>query len=66
MWKVNKHDKVWLFKSSFYTLNYKINSKIFKFSYHWHLNYKKMNLFFLNGGSKWVYILKIFIYVKID
>jgi len=25
-----------------------------------------MNLFFLNGGSKLVYIIKIFIYVKIN
>jgi len=25
-----------------------------------------MNLFFLNGGSKLVYIIQIFIYVKID
>jgi len=25
-----------------------------------------MNLFFLNGGSKLVYIIKIFIYIKID
>jgi len=25
-----------------------------------------MNLFFLNGGSKLLYIIKIFIYVKID
>jgi len=25
-----------------------------------------MDLFFLNGGSKLVYIIKIFIYVKID
>ena len=27
----------------------------------WHLNYKKMNLFFSNGGSKLVYIIIIFI-----
>jgi len=25
-----------------------------------------MNLFFLNGGSKLVHIIQIFIYVKID
>ena len=43
-----KVDKVLLFKSEFYTLNY-----------------KEMNFFFLNDSSKLVYILKIFIYVKI-
>jgi len=47
MWKITKVDKVWLFKSEFYTLNYKINNKIFKFNYHWHLNYKEMSLFML-------------------
>jgi len=47
-----------LFKSKFYTLKYKINKKIFKFNYHWHLNYKKINLVFLNGDSKFVYIIK--------
>jgi len=66
MWKIIKDNKLWLFKSWFYALNYKINIKIFKFNYHWHLNYKEMNLFILNGGSKLVYIIKIFIYVKID
>jgi len=25
MWKITKVDKVWLFKSEFYNLNYKIN-----------------------------------------
>ena len=44
--------KVWLFKSKFYTLNYKINNKIYKFNYLWHLNHKEMNVFSLNGGSK--------------
>jgi len=39
---------------------------MFKFNYHCHLNYKKINLFFLIGGSKLVYIIKIFIYVIID
>jgi len=43
-----KVDKVWLFKSEFYTLNY-----------------KEINLFFLNDSSKLVYIMKIFIYFKI-
>jgi len=66
MWKIIKDNKLWLVKSWFYALNYKINIKIIKFNYHWHLNYKEMNLFFLNGGSKLVYIIKIFIYVKID
>jgi len=66
MWKITKDNKLWLFNSWFYALNYKINSKILKFNYHWHLNYKEMNLFFLNGGSKLVYIIKIFIYFKID
>ena len=56
MWKITKVDKIWLFKSEFYTINYKIKNKIFKFKYHWHLNHKKMNLFFLNGGSKLSYI----------
>jgi len=55
---------MWLFKSEFYTLNYTFNNKIFKFNYHWHLNYKEINIFFLNGGSQLVYIIKIFIYVK--
>ena len=31
-----------------------------------YLNYKEMNLFFLNGGLKLVYTIKTFIYVKID
>jgi len=34
---------------------------MFKFNYHLHLNYKEMNLFFLNGSSKLVYIISIFI-----
>jgi len=34
MRKITKIDKVWLFKSEFYTLNYKVYNKIFKFSYH--------------------------------
>jgi hypothetical protein len=74
MWKITKDNKVFflknnkvlLFKSKFYTLNYEIDSKIFKFNYHCHLNYKEMNLFCLKGGSKLVYIIKIFIYVKIN
>jgi len=37
-----------------------------RFNYHWYLNFKWINLFFLNGGSKLIYIIKIFIYVKID
>jgi len=43
---------------------HKINIKIFKFNYHWHLNYKKiMNLFFLNSGSKLVYIIKVYFFM---
>ena len=34
MLKITKDNKTWLFKSKFYTLNYKINSKIFIFNYH--------------------------------
>jgi len=66
MWKITKVDYVWLFKSEFYTLNYKINNRRFKFNFHWHLDYKETNLYFLNGDSKLIYIIKIFIYVKID
>jgi len=62
--KLLKTIKYVYLKVNFDTLNYKINSKIFKFNYHWHLNYKEMNLFFLNGGSKLVYIIKIFIMLK--
>jgi len=39
-------------KSEFYTLNYKINNKIFKFNCYWHLDYKETNLYFLNSDSK--------------
>ena len=66
MWKITKVVSVCLFKSEFYTLNYKIDNKIFKFNCHWHLDYKETNLYFLNGDSKLIYIIKIFIYVKID
>jgi len=52
------------FKSEFYTPNYKIDNKIYKFNYHRHLNYKET--IFFNGDSKLVYIIKIFIYVKIN
>jgi len=46
--------KIWeismVIKSEFYTLNYKINNKIFKFNYHWYINKKDMNLIFLNDS----------------
>jgi len=32
--KIIKDNILWLFKSWFYALNYKINIKIFKFNYH--------------------------------
>jgi len=52
---------VWLFKSEFYTLNYKINNTIFKFNCHWHLDYKETKLYFLNGVSKLIYYENIYL-----
>jgi len=71
--KNTKVDKVGLFKSEFYVLNYKINSIIFKCNYHCHLNHKETKFIFL----KWWFKISIYhknnylcqkkiIYVKID